>query len=644
MAVEVGSILGKLRKVRKSAEGAWVACCPAHEDANPSLSIKQSGDKILLHCFAGCEVEAICGALGIEQSELFSDDGRRVVKFPEAGVTVAALAAKFGIAEEVLRGLGLKEKGKAVAVPYLSEEGTLIHEKLRVALSGSDKYRYPRGATAAIYGLWRLREARAKKALVIVEGESDCWTLWRSQVAAVGVPGASAFSLLREGHIAGVERIWIVEEADEAGKQFARNVALHLRDIGHQGSMKVVRCSRYGVKDVNEMALRAGNVAEFEAVFRQACKEAPEWTRETIETSLVKASSIMPRQPSFLWFPYLPDGMLTLLFGKSGVGKSFLTAEIAAAISRGRSLPGDTAAPPAKVIMVAAEDSLDMGVVRRLIGCRAELENVLVWNLDRTPLQFDKGGHDLLWQAIEAHQPRLVILDPLAYFIGGDLDMNRQNQVREKLQPLVSLGQKTGASILLVHHQKKGGGSAAVDAAVGSMDFMAIVRSSLIASPHPEVPAGCVVAHAKSSYHRRGSSWSFEIRDEEYPRLEWGRELMISADGLAAQIGASDAKEDKESLEEAQAFLRHLLASGEVGSEEATDAARRQGITSGWLHRARRALGVSTRRYGEGAQVAVAWSLPGLEMKRASVPPPEDPMAAVAEGVDDELLADVPPV
>lgn len=52
-----------LPRVRKIAEGRWLACCPAHDDKNPSLSITQTHDKVLVHCFAGCEQRDVLQAL-----------------------------------------------------------------------------------------------------------------------------------------------------------------------------------------------------------------------------------------------------------------------------------------------------------------------------------------------------------------------------------------------------------------------------------------------------------------------------------------------------------------------------------------------------------------------------------------------------
>jgi hypothetical protein len=54
--------------------GRWLVPCPSHEDRDPSLSIRDVGEKVLLHCFAGCSTAAICAAIGITMRDLFADD------------------------------------------------------------------------------------------------------------------------------------------------------------------------------------------------------------------------------------------------------------------------------------------------------------------------------------------------------------------------------------------------------------------------------------------------------------------------------------------------------------------------------------------------------------------------------------------
>ena len=74
-------VLPNLEKVRPNGDRSWMACCPAHEDRTPSLSISAGDDgRVLLNCFAGCGVEAILAALRLELSDLYvtlPEDTRR---------------------------------------------------------------------------------------------------------------------------------------------------------------------------------------------------------------------------------------------------------------------------------------------------------------------------------------------------------------------------------------------------------------------------------------------------------------------------------------------------------------------------------------------------------------------------------------
>jgi hypothetical protein len=75
----MADVLGRLKGVRPCGDGR-LALCPAHEDRVPSLSITEVADgRVLLHCHAGCSLDAILGALGLRKSELFPDRGRRTL-------------------------------------------------------------------------------------------------------------------------------------------------------------------------------------------------------------------------------------------------------------------------------------------------------------------------------------------------------------------------------------------------------------------------------------------------------------------------------------------------------------------------------------------------------------------------------------
>lgn len=71
---DVQNILSRLAKVKPSGKGEWVACCPAHDDRDPSLAIKDVGDgRVLLHCFAKCSTQAVLDAIGLTFADVMPE-------------------------------------------------------------------------------------------------------------------------------------------------------------------------------------------------------------------------------------------------------------------------------------------------------------------------------------------------------------------------------------------------------------------------------------------------------------------------------------------------------------------------------------------------------------------------------------------
>ena len=69
---QVDNLLQLLDRVKPTGPGTWIALCPAHNDRTPSLSIREpDGDRVLVHCHAGCEVQDVLAAVGLTFSDLY---------------------------------------------------------------------------------------------------------------------------------------------------------------------------------------------------------------------------------------------------------------------------------------------------------------------------------------------------------------------------------------------------------------------------------------------------------------------------------------------------------------------------------------------------------------------------------------------
>lgn len=97
MNTPLETLLPHLEAVRRTGQGRYVARCPAHGDKHPSLAIRETDDGVLLlHCFAGCSVNEVVGAIGIDLSDLFpkrESPGRRPEPRPFNTSDLLVLAA-----------------------------------------------------------------------------------------------------------------------------------------------------------------------------------------------------------------------------------------------------------------------------------------------------------------------------------------------------------------------------------------------------------------------------------------------------------------------------------------------------------------------------------------------------------------------
>ena len=67
----VEKILERLDGVQRAGDGRWRARCPSHGSRGCTLAISEKDDRVLLHCFAGCEIGAVLASLGLELTDLF---------------------------------------------------------------------------------------------------------------------------------------------------------------------------------------------------------------------------------------------------------------------------------------------------------------------------------------------------------------------------------------------------------------------------------------------------------------------------------------------------------------------------------------------------------------------------------------------
>jgi hypothetical protein len=234
-------VLDRLHRVRRSGRG-FVAACPSHDDRHPSLSVTEANDgKVLLRCFSGgCAFEQIVAALGLEPRDLFpagsrggrgegGNSPRKPIEHsngPRVGLTVQHYAAAKRLPADFLASVGVSEcsylGAHAVRMEYRDESGAVRAARFRLALEkaedGDHRFVWRKGNKAMPYGLWRLEAARKGGSVALVEGESDCQTLWFHRLPALGIPGAKTWREDWAHYLDGFSPIYVVDEGDSGGR------------------------------------------------------------------------------------------------------------------------------------------------------------------------------------------------------------------------------------------------------------------------------------------------------------------------------------------------------------------------------------------------------------------------------------------
>lgn len=108
--ISVGDLLNRLDRAKPNGADRWMARCPAHEDDGPSLSIRATGDRILLNCFAGCETEDVLAAIGLTFSDIMPErnpfNGKHQFIPRDMGLIVEELAHEVTVLLLILEEIG----------------------------------------------------------------------------------------------------------------------------------------------------------------------------------------------------------------------------------------------------------------------------------------------------------------------------------------------------------------------------------------------------------------------------------------------------------------------------------------------------------------------------------------------------------
>jgi len=613
-------VLPHLKGVRKSGKG-YAVRCPVHGDRNASASIRQGDTRnIVFKCHAGCTFEEFINVLN---KPLFRKDTE-----PDAPEPVLTLVSTY---------------------VYKSADGSVFAKKKRfVDEQGKKTFRWtalPEGQPPPLY---RLDEIQGKPAVAIAEGEKDVDTLWSLGIPATCSPHGASRDVQKskwEAHhtqqliAAGVQRVVVFADNDAAGRAHQHATA----SACMASAVPVVRVVTFPdlleggdvtdwiaaghTKDELVALLKASPlyvVTNWEPEPIGAAGKAEQRVRDFGGIFSTNLGEVEPEEVQWLWPRRIPLGMLTIIAGTPGLGKSYVTLDIAARITIGAIWPDvGTAAPEGTVVLLAAEDSIKHTVVPRLIALKADRHKIE--KVDAVETQDKKGrttfslATDIprLEKMVLTTGAKLVIVDPVNSYLGGKTDGFKDVEVREVLDPLKEMAERLEIAVVLIMHLKKGVEEEIIYRIGGSIGFGALARTIFFCAWDAENAGRVYFTNAKMNIAPKAPTLAYRIHPDM--TLEWGREpIKLTAQEILASSAQGKSGPKQSARQDVKQWLVEFLKDGPQPAIEGERLAVEKGYRDRTLRRAMKDLGIvstGTRNPESGQITGHVWTLP---------PPPEE--------------------
>lgn len=481
--LDARAIAEALGNFKRSGDG-FMACCPAHEDNNPSLSIKDGADdRVLVHCFAGCTQERVIDrldALGLWYE-------RKIIQRSSSlPVELKSNDADFEIITPVPSNTAMPDwpklsQAKPTAVyQYQDKNGMLLMLVARFDKADGSKdikpfvfgrsqrgeQRWIKRSLPEPRPLWGLPDLakRSEADVLLVEGEKAALAgkdLFPDHVVMTWSAGANSvaktdFTPLKDRNVV----LW--PDNDEVGRKAMLKLANMLKGTGAKRVLLVqvpvefpkgwdVADPTHDNFDVRQML---ANASEPKSSLRAHVLTADE----------MKALDVPERE--YIVAPFLPTSSLSMIYAERGLGKTWFAMSMCVAISHGNDFLSYEVPKERIVLYIDGEMAL-YDLKSRVVALDPEPnENLFLMPSERLfrhdrPLNVNDPDDQLRIENViqdlinEGRGPDLVVFDNLSSLSAGT-DENDNSALDALLTWLVSLRHRQLA-ILLVHHAGKSG-------------------------------------------------------------------------------------------------------------------------------------------------------------------------------------------
>ena len=333
-------------------------------------------------------------------------------------------------------------------------------------------------------------------------------------------------------------------------------------------------------------------------------------------------SNIPHQSINWLWPGRIARGKVSIIAGNPGLGKSQLTASLAAIVTTGGIWPVDNiSCQPGSVILLSAEDDPGDTIGPRLKAAGADLTKVRFLKCVQTKnkqgkrleklfsLKTDIANLDKFLEEIQ--NVALLIIDPITAYL-GETDSYKNAEVRALLSPLSELAAKHNLAVLAISHLNKAAGQDPLMRVSGSLAFVAAARAAFLVAQDPNDDNRRLLLPMKNNIGNDKTGLAFSIEsyvlenDIQTSRIVWESEAVeVKAHEI---MKPQDDPEETSALKEAIDFLKDELAYFPKTVSKLKKESNDYGLSWRTTLRAKTALKIVTNKSGmDGGWI---WSLP----------------------------------
>jgi hypothetical protein len=333
--------------------------------------------------------------------------------------------------------------------------------------------------------------------------------------------------------------------------------------------------------------------------------------QEKPTAEIITFSEIAPKPITWAWKNHIPIGKLTLFAGDPDLGKSQGTLDVAARLSLGKDFPDGSPGLLGDTIILSSEDDPADTLRPRLDALEADVSRIHFMKGERqadgklkpiTLTKIDTFTNALIQIRRNGQECKLIIIDPLNGFMGGDKDGNSNEDVRSLLDALCDLAAHEELAILGIMHFNKASMNSAQYRVMGSQAWYAKARSAWAFVQHKETSRRLFLP-MKNNLAPPGTGLQYTIQERDIggilaPFISWEGPVDDNIHDILRQ---SKPERDRTSPEQEQILElfennpQTTLTTGEIAAALNKDVS----AISHQIHKLRNAGKVKPAGYGK---------------------------------------------